>query len=155
ESLDKRSRWDAAAIAIRLPRLLRRHAPDVVHGYGRTGNLAALAARLVLPQSQVILGGRGSHMQISNFRWPARAAKRAATLLSRYADQIIVNSLSGVEHPTANGYPPSMPVLVPKGIVRALFRASLKDGERLRGSWCVAPHERLVGLIGRLDPMKD
>ena len=153
--LHKKSRWDVVGFAARLARLLRRERPDVVHGYGRTGNLAALAARAALPGARVAWGVRDSNMKLERYGWPAQAADWAASRLAGFADAVLVNSQRGLLHCVSQGYPAAKLIHVPNGIDTGRFRPTIVDGESLRHAWGVAPEERLIGLVGRLDPMKD
>jgi len=46
-------------------------------------------------------------------------------------------------------------VVIPNGIDTALFRPDGAARGRIRAEWGVAGEERLIGVVGRLDPMKD
>jgi glycosyltransferase involved in cell wall biosynthesis len=154
ESLEKRGRWDIPRFLFRLWRLLRETKPQIVHGYlGVANEIALLTARLA--GAKVVWGVRASNMDFSRYDWAARWMFRVGAWLSRFADLIIVNSHAGARHHAAHGYCGSRMVVIPNGIDTDRFLPDREAGRRLRLEWGVQPHETLVGVVARLDPMKD
>ena len=45
--------------------------------------------------------------------------------------------------------------VVPNGVDTGLFKPDSQAGLALRSQWGVATGEKLAGLVGRIDPMKD
>jgi glycosyltransferase involved in cell wall biosynthesis len=80
---------------------------------------------------------------------------RLGVLLSRFADLIICNSEAGRDHHVGLGYLPQNMIVVPNGIDVERFRPDAGARAELRAEWSVGTDETLIGLIGRLDPMKD
>jgi glycosyltransferase involved in cell wall biosynthesis len=76
-------------------------------------------------------------------------------VLSRTPDLIIVNSRAGFEHAASHGYPRKKMIVIPNGIDADRFTPDAAAGCRVRHEWHVSATERLVGLVGRLDPAKD
>ena len=74
--------------------------------------------------------------------------------LARFADLIVANSWSGAAHHQDLGYPAAKMVVVPNGIDVARFRPDSAAGQRQRAAWGVPHDAPVVGLVGRLDPMK-
>jgi len=75
--------------------------------------------------------------------------------LSNSADLIIANSYAGRNEHVADGYPAGKTIVIPNGIDTTLFCPNQVSRTKIRLEWGVAEHEELVGLVGRLDPMKD
>lgn len=153
--LHKRGRWDAAGFLWRLWRTLRAEDADVVHGYLTVGNLLALLARLAHPHTRIVWGVRSSFIDRTRYDWLSRLTFRASRRCARRADAIVVNSWAGAAHHTALGYPRASVRVVPNGIDTQHFRFDAAGRERLRKAWAVPDAARLVGVVGRLDPMKD
>ena len=75
--------------------------------------------------------------------------------LAGVADRIIVNSHAGVEYHAVHGFPREKMEYVPNGIDLDRFRFSAACRDRLRNEWGVDEGTRLVGIVARLDPVKD
>ena len=92
-TLNKRGRWDVICFW-RLARHLRRHVPDIAHGYLSVPNmlLVLLKSR---SRTRVVWGVRASNMDLSHYDWLSRIEFFAAATLSRFADLVICNSHAG------------------------------------------------------------
>lgn len=153
--LRKRGRWDVAGFLWRLFRAFRDTDPDIVHGYLTVGNLLSLLAKLVDRRTRVVWGVRSSYIDRDRYDRMSRLTFRFSRRLSRLADGIIVNSWAGAAHHASLGYPRARITVVPNGIDTQRFRFDAGGRARVRGGWNVPDGAVLVGLVGRLDPMKD
>jgi len=153
--LRKRGRWDVFGFAWRLWRAFRTADADVVHGYLTVGNLLALLAKVAHRRTRVVWGVRSAYMDRDRYDWMARLTFRFSCACARMADLVIVNSdASGTHHATL-GYPRDRMRVIPNGIDTRRFSFDAGARARLRQAWGVAEDALLVGLVGRLDPMKD
>lgn len=153
--LRKRGRWDVAGFLWRLWRTFRSNDPDIVHGYLTVGNLLALLARLAHRRARVVWGVRSAYMDRSRYDWTSRLTFRLSCVFARLADLIIVNSEAGATHHAVQGYPRARIRVIPNGIDTTRFRFDADGRADLRRAWGVPDDALLVGLVGRLDPMKD
>jgi glycosyltransferase involved in cell wall biosynthesis len=153
--LRKRSRWDLARFLARLWVLLRRERPDVLHGYLTVPNLLVALARPALPGAAIVWGLRASNVDLDEYDWLARMTDRATRRLSAVPDLIVVNSRAGLAHHIGSGVPEGRTVAIENGIDTRRFAPDPAARAAVRARWHVAGSERLVGLVGRLDPMKD
>jgi len=153
-SLDKQTRWDLLPCLTRLVRLVRRMRPAVVHGYLGTANILALLAKMVVPSVTVVWGVRASNMDLGRYGWLDRVLYRLESRLSRFSDLIIVNSESGLEYAVAHGFPAEKMLCIPNGIDTERFKPDAAAGRRFRRSQGIEDDVPLIGLIGRIDPMK-
>lgn len=153
--LRKRGRWDVFGFPWRLWRTFRTTDADVVHGYLTVGNLLALLAKVAHRRTRVVWGVRSAYMDRDRYDWMARLTFRFSCACARMADLVIVNSdASGTHHATL-GYPRDRMRVIPNGIDTRRFGFDAEARARLRQAWRVAEDALLVGLVGRLDPMKD
>jgi glycosyltransferase involved in cell wall biosynthesis len=153
-SLDKRGRWDVLPFTGRLVRAVRSARPDVVIGYLNVANeLALLGGRLA--GAKVAWSLRSSYVDFRQYDALSKWAFRAGARLSRFPDLILVNSTAGLTHHQAHGYSGRRMAVIPNGIDLARFRPASDERQRVRLEWEIADQVRLVGLVGRLDPIKD
>ncbi len=153
--LDKQGRWDIFCFLFRLIRLLRHEKPDILHGYLGIPNIFTVLLKPVFPHIRMIWGVRASYMDLDRYDWLVRLSYRVECRLSRFADLIIVNSYAGLNLAIANGFPKNKMVVIPNGIDTERFQPDLESRKRVRAEWGIRANEKLMGLVGRLDPMKD
>ncbi len=153
-SLNKRGRWDILGFLRRLIRQVRLARPDVVHGYLDIPNLLALFLKLFV-RTRVVWGLRASTIELEHYDWLHRVASTLERCFSRWADLIIVNSAAGFERSVARGFPREKMRMIPNGFDTEVFKPDREAGEKLRVEWGVPAQAKLVGIVARLDPMKD
>jgi len=153
-TLDKRGRWDIVGFVRRLIRFVRAAAPDVLHSYLGIPNILTALIKPLFPQTFMAWGVRASNMALEHYDWTARAAYRVECRLARFADLIIANSHAGLEHAALNGFPKARMIVIPNGIDVTRFTMDEAARARIRNEWRITDGEILVGLVGRLDPMK-
>lgn len=155
-TVGKRSRWDLIRPIWRLAETVRGLHPCVIHGYLPDGNLLALAlGRMVGRGAKVVWGVRAADMDLSRYDWLARLTWRLAGWGARGADLIIANSRAGASHHQTAGYPPERIVVIPNGIDTARFRPAPELRAAIRRVWGFRPDATVIGLVARLDPIKD
>jgi len=154
-SLQKRARWDLVGPLVRLARAIRGFRPDLIHGYMPDGNLLALLAGRVIYRVPVVWGVRASWYDFRIYDPLFRALFRASCRVAHLADLIIANSVAGRAYHVGLGYPAETTVVVPNGIDTERFRPDIARRERQRWEWGMENDRPLIGIVGRLDPMKD
>ena len=155
EYLDKKGRWDLLGFFQRTTKWLRRENPDVLHSYLTGANIVAILIKPLFSKLHIVWGVRASNMLLDNYDQLARFTFRLSVLLSRFADLIIVNSNSGYDYHLANGYPDQRMIVIHNGIDTNLFAPDLTARQHQRTAWSIGDGDFLVGIVGRLDPMKD
>ncbi len=154
-SLDKGGRWDVLGFLLRLGRLLAREKPDVLHGWLGIPNILTVLMMPFFPRLRVVWGVGAAYMDLSRYDRFSRVAFRLECLLSRFPHLIISNSRAGLDYHAAYGFPQGKMVVIPNGVDTERFRPDPDAGRRVRSEWAVGEDQRLIGLVGRLDPMKD
>lgn len=153
--LGKRGRWDIAGFLWRLLRVLRRQRATIVHGYMPLGNMLALLARVARPGTRVVWGVRSSFIDHGKRDWLSRLNFRLSRSAARLTDCIIANSEAGAAYHAALGYPRARMQVIPNGIDVQRFHFDAAGRVRVRDEWGVNATCTLVGLVGRIDRMKD
>jgi glycosyltransferase involved in cell wall biosynthesis len=153
--MEKHGRWDIVSFLSRIALLLRRERPDVLHSYLTVPNLLSIMFKPLHPRTRVVLGIRASDMDLNRYDWLARLTYKMECWLSRYADLIICNSHAGMEHASRNGFPAHKMVVIPNGIDTDMFHPDTHARNLIRAEWGIRVGYKLIGLVARLDPMKD
>lgn len=154
-SPEKSGRWDLAGFLWRLTKLLRQERPDVLHGYLGGPNVLTVLLKPLLPRTRVVWGLRAAVLDLDRYDRFSRYTLQAERLLSRFADRIVVNSRAGRSFAIERGFPKGKIVAIPNGIDTDRFRPDPASQDRIQREWGIAEHEKLVGLVARLIPIKD
>ncbi len=153
-TLGKRGRWDLLGPLVGLWRAIRGFQPEVVHGYLPDGNLLALLAGRLMRRAVVVWGVRSSEYDFQIYDWLFSLLFRMSCWLAHGADLIIANSEAGRTYHVAKGYPADRTVVIPNGVDTGWFRPDPVRRERQRREWGLERSQPLIGMVGRLDPMK-
>ncbi len=154
-SMDKRGRWDLFRLLRDLTRNLRAFRPHVLHAYNGSPNMVAAILRPFLPGTRIVWGVRCADMDLSQYDWVSRLGARVESRLSRFADLIISNSEAGRSHCITRGFPGEHIEVIPNGIRTDVYHPDPEGRRRIREEWNVPDGAPLIGLVARLDPMKN
>ncbi|MDH3786626.1 MAG: glycosyltransferase, partial [Acidobacteriota bacterium] len=154
-SLGKRSRWHLLGLYAGLIKHLRQRSPDAILSYLVAPNILAALSRPFVPRTRLVQGLRASNMDFRFYggfeEWTFQLGRRLASA----ADRIIVNSRSGVTFHASQGFPVNRLVCIPNGIDAGRYRFDPQGRVRVRDEWGIDTGTPLVGIVARLDPMKD
>ncbi len=153
--LKKRGRWDVIGFARRLIRTVRDVRPDILHSYLTDPNLVAALLKIRFPHLRIVWGVRDSAVDPRAYDWLFRVGLKVTSLLSRVPDKIIVNSHTGHLDYVDLGYCDRSMVVIPNGIDTARFVPNSAARRRTRLEWGVQDDEPVIGIVGRVAPMKD
>lgn len=153
-SLNKKGRWDLFAFFYRLFEVLRQQSPDVIYSYMNTANILSVILHPFISPTRIVWGVRASNMDLDKYDWLSRWGYWLECKLSQFADVIIANSNAGLKYAVEHGFPRQKITVIANGIDCERFYPEKLRGDQLRQLWGVAENERLVGVVGRIDPMK-
>ncbi len=153
--LHKSGRWDVLPFFARAVRMVWKLKPGVIYGFLGSPNILTAFLKLIIRRAKIVWGVRSSNVDLDRYDWLSRLSYRMECWLSRFADLIICNSHAGMEYAAEHGFPRGRMTVIPNGIDTERFKPDEAAGARIRAEWGVAEHEILIGLVARLDPMKD
>ena len=153
-SLRKRGRWDVLGFLWRLIGELKRLRLEILHSYLVEPNLVAVLLKPLFRFTKVVWGIRASNMNLKHYDWFTRLNFRLQSLASRFADLIIANSEAGREYHFAHGFPAQKCIVIHGAVDTERFKPDQESGRALRAAWGITDAV-LIGLVGRLDPVKD
>ncbi|SRR5713101_323941 len=154
--LRKHGRWDVIGFLRSLFRALDEERPDVLYAFMPVANLLACLARLRSPKLKLAWGVRASDVDLACYDWLSRLTYRLERRFSRFPNLIIANSAAGRRYAVSRGFPDNDRfIVITNGIDVENFRPDARLRCAVRTEWGALPHETLVGIVARLDPMKD
>lgn len=153
-NLNKKSRWDIFPFLWRVLKYFRSNKPDILHGYLTFSNILVILLKPFLKDSCIVLGIRASNMNLDNYNWLEGLTYKIQCKLSRYADYAISNSYAGKTYAVNNGFPVDKMIVIHNGIDINFFKYNSKLRKKCRDEWEISPEQILIGIVGRLDPMK-
>lgn len=153
--LQKRGRWDVLLFICRLILLIRQEKPAILHSYLAVANILAVLIKAFSPKMKIVWGIRASDMDLSRYDWLERFISQLEQYLARWADLIIVNSQAGYRHLITRQFPRSKIITIYNGIDIRKFSPNDALRKKLRLEWGIQEDEILIGLVARIDPMKD
>jgi glycosyltransferase involved in cell wall biosynthesis len=154
-SIGKAGRWDVMTPLARLWRLLRSERPDVIYTFQPT---QSVIAAFVLPPwrpARLVFGIRAGRMEFDRYDALSAVSYRLEAWLSRRADLMIANGRAVKSDAVARGLPSDRIAVIPNGIDTAAMRPDPMLGRELRRTWGVSETAFVIGMVARLDPMKD
>ena len=156
-ALGKQNRWDNLRVAVRLARLLRSFRPQVHYAFLPTLCVFGAFLRPAAPGARLVMGVRATNVDHKAYTHGQAGSllQRLEARLSFLADLVIVNSEAGRADCLARGFPEARTVVVPNGIDTVRCRPDRGLGLPVRTEWGVGAGQALIGLVARLDPMKD
>jgi len=154
-SLNKSGRWDLGAFAWRFFSIIHRYRPTVLYGILDVPNILILLVKIIRYQTTVVWGLPASDMNYSEYGWGGVASNKLECWLSRFPDLVITNSKAGRDYAIRKGYVNNRFTVIQNGINTNIFKHDENLREQQRMQWSVECKKILVGIVARLDPVKD
>lgn len=144
-----------AAVA-RLAVHIRRVRPDVIQSWLYHADLAATLARAAAASRAPLAWSlRCSDMDLARYALATRLVVRALARLSGVPSVIASNSEAGLAWHRRLGYRPRRAIVIPNGFETDRFRPDPAARARLLALAGWGEDAVIVGLVARVDPMKD
>lgn len=154
-ALNKHSRWDLVGFILRLIAVVRAERPNVIYGFLWDPNLLTIILKPIFPHMRIVWGIRSSARELPKETWLERLSMRLSCWLSRFPDAIIANSQVGGNDYVSQGCPKEKMIVIPNGVDTDRFRPDQKARRRIRCEWELTEENRVVGIVGRLNLVKD
>lgn len=138
------------ALAMRLSRVMKEHAIDVVHCHHYSPYVYGLLASIVRPGVQVLFTEHGKLSDAG----PSRKRQLINPLLSRLPGRIYAVSADLKQHMAQEGFPARCIDVIYNGIDPG-ERTTPQQRRDARRSLGIADESIVLGTVGRLDPVKN
>jgi glycosyltransferase involved in cell wall biosynthesis len=153
--LRKTGRWDVLGFLLRTRRAVSESKSNLLYSFLGGANIVAAAVRMLVPGTKLVWSIRSSDMDLSRYDWLHGVTYRLERLLSEQPELIISNSYAGRDFALDQGFPPSRVEIVPNGVDTDHFRPNPQLRAKQRVEWGLSNSHLAVGVLARLDPMKD
>ena len=155
-SLKKKGRWDFIVFGYKFLRFVYIFRPDIIYSFLTGPNLCSVIGKLAYPKAKIFWGARASvpDQTLRSGDIFVDIAFRLSKQLSAIPEKIILNSNSSLDYHVKTGFEKKKLVVIPNGIDLSRYRYSPEDGHAIRLSWGLRQDAFLIGVVGRLDPIK-
>ncbi len=150
--LGRRGYKDLPAVFLKLRTILIDERPDILYSFLPASNIWSGLMKIHMPRLTVAWGIRASMDFFRKGLW-ARLNRVIETWLSQKVNRIFANSHAGKLYIQERGYPKSRITVIPNGIDLERFQPT--PNASLRAQWGISPSYKLIGMVGRLDPIKN
>ncbi|MDT3687759.1 MAG: glycosyltransferase [Pseudorhodoplanes sp.] len=141
-------------LASALRKLVQTRSARAVYSYLPAANVVASIATIGLKDTRVVWSVRSADMPLRGYGLKTRFAYALERILSGLPHQIVTNSRAGRAASVRKGFPEDKLLVIENGFDTDLFRPDGAARARLRAEFGLQDHHLLIGLIGRLDPVK-
>ncbi len=139
----------------KLVQILRTYQPEILQTWLYHADLLGLLAGKLTGVPSIAWNIRSAEMDFKEYRPLSGLVVKFCALLSSMPNTIIINSQAGIQHHQKLGYHPKTWQMIPNGIDTNFFKPDRKIGAQFRKEFQITNSSILIGLVGRLDPMKD
>lgn len=153
--LKKKGRWDFISFSRRLIKAVQDFNPDIIHGYLGTPNLLVSMLRPLFPKAKTVWGVRASFMDLSQYGLPERIHYQLERFASNTPHSIIINSQAGKDYAISQRFPEAKITVIRNGIDTSQYFPDKALAKSIRKEWGIEKTAILVGLVGRIDPIKN
>jgi glycosyltransferase involved in cell wall biosynthesis len=153
-SAEKRGRWDVLGFLRRFRERCRQSRPQVIIGWMPFENLMCLLVSKLDERVPVVWALRSSALELSAYDVPTQLLYRLQRALIAYPQLVISNSLAGI-HGVGLAIGSNRVALLENAVATEEFIPDSDAREAMRASLGVKSDQELIGIVGRLDPMKD
>ncbi len=138
-----------------LRRLVQIEKPAVLYSFLPHANLVAATVKYFRPECRLIWGVRSADMPLAGYGLKTLFAYWLERKLSMLPDRVVVNSQSGAEGCKRKGFEPARITVVENGFDTGLFQPDAAGRERIRKAMNIADGDVAIGMVARIDPVKN
>lgn len=139
----------------KLYKILRSERPDILLTWLYHADFLGIIIGKLARVPHIVWNVRCSNMDLTQYSWRTTLIVKILKYLSPLPDAIITNSHAGRVFHTKLGYKSKRWVRIPNGIDTDYFKTDKASGLKLRQSLDIPKDAIVVGMLGRVDPMKD
>lgn len=153
--LEKKHRWDIIGFFLRLTSALQYIKPDIIYSFLDLPNILAILFKRFAGRPKIIWGIRAAGTEMTNYDWLMQIIPWIESKLAHKPHTIIANSKAGQQWAINRKFPFNKLHVIENGIEKEKFYFNAHERRLFRDHWVIDEQKILIGLVGRLDPVKD
>lgn len=150
----ERARIDVTVLP-KLVKLVREIQPTILQTWLYHADLLGTAAAILSNRARLVWNIRCSDMNLAHYPWTTRVTLKLLALCSRVPQTVIVNSHVGQRFHQEIGYRSRRWRVIPNGFDVDEFRPQPAVYRSWREELGLRPDTIVIGMVARIDPMKD
>ena len=150
----ERARIDVTVLP-KLVKLVREIQPTILQTWLYHADLLGTAAAILSNRARLVWNIRCSDMNLAHYPWTTRVTLKLLALCSRIPQTVIVNSHVGQRFHQEIGYRSRRWRVIPNGFDVDEFRPQPAVYRSWREKLGLRPDTIVIGMVARIDPMKD
>jgi len=154
-SASKGGRWDVTGFIHTLLNIIHEEKPDIIMSFLVAANILSIFIKPFVKDVRLIISIRHSYLRKEDYDFLSTLLYWLEDHFARFSDRIIINSYIGAKLAIERGIPGKKIVVIPNGIDTDTFISDQTIREKKRNELKFRPDEIVIGIIGRLDPVKD
>jgi len=139
----------------RLRKLIKKEAPDIINTWLYHADIIGFFAARLCGIKNVIWNIRCADIDKGHFPFKTRVLVKLNSFLSRYINNVVVNSNAGKKWHVEQGYKPESWKVIPNGYDLDKWKFDGKTRIRLREALGIDEASFVIGMVARYDPLKD
>jgi glycosyltransferase involved in cell wall biosynthesis len=152
--LGKETRWQLIGLLMSLIRAVQKNNIVVLYSFLTTANVVALLVKPFLRNTKIVLGIRSSDLDFKKYDWLTKISLLLEATLMRFADRVIFNSFYSQRN-YRRWLPLERSFVVHNAVDTKYFDLPRSSGSKMRKVWGIGPSTKVIGMVARIDPMKD
>ncbi len=140
----------------KLRKILIKENPDIIQGWMYHGNLAAFLGKYMIKKKVILSWNVRLSLEIfSEMKFTTKMAVRMGALLSKKCYSIIYNSTRSLLQHRSIGFSNNNDFYIPNGFDVKRWKPKINIRNKLRNSFGIPKHTKVIGYVGRGDKQKD
>ncbi|UKV13801.1 glycosyltransferase [Thalassospiraceae bacterium SW-3-3] len=153
--IGKRGRWDIFGFLFRMTKTFRKLRPTIIYSFLDIPNILSVLLYPISGRPKLIWSIRAAEMEMHHYDWLNRFVSKLETILSGAPHKTIANSQAGKDWAIKRGFPAQKIAVIENGIDTRRFKFEAIGRDHVRQLWNIGKNEIVLGLVARLDAMKD
>jgi len=151
----KNSRWDLIGFSLRFVKLIRSLNAGTIYSFMDVPNILSVAFKFLIGSTRIVWGIRSSEIEAFRYGPLQCFISQLEKQLCFLPDKIIANSLSGKNYAIKRGFSFEKIEFIHNGVDTETFKFDYIGRLKIRLQWNVPDDFVLIGVVGRIDLMKD
>ena len=154
KTVAKQGKLDLLGATCRARKIFKNNRYDVILSCLPSANIFAVLVKTVNRKTPLIWGVAAADMPMNEYTLWARIGAKMQLMLSRFANNVIVNSHKAKSVACQQGFNQKRMHVIHNGVDTTQFFLKKQLGNKWLKKLNIPPNEKVIGIVARLDPAK-